>query len=107
MGYRSTLVSNNYGGDLPNWFKEKYSDRLLYPDGTMIVSKSEYKHYDNDLFNDYQKALIEIDFFPSDDFIIGIAVIGENRIITKVLISKDEIRYILMNEGCDYNEVWY
>lgn len=107
MGFRSTIVSEHYsGGVLPNWFKDKYSDRLLYPDGILIVSKTEWKYYSNELFEDYRKALIEIGFFDDISFTVGIAVMAEDQFISKVLIGKDEIKYTWMEDGFDSDHVW-
>lgn len=106
MGFRSTIVSEHYGGILPNWFKEKYSDRLLFPSGTLIVSKAEWKYYDNDLFEDYRKSLLEIGFFNHVSFSVGIAVIAEDQFISKVLIYKDEIKYFWMTDNFESDHVW-
>ena len=106
MGFRSTIVSEHYSGVLPNWFKDKYSDRLLYPDGILIVSKTKWKYYGNDLFEDYRNALIEIGFFDDISFKVGIAVMAEDQFISKVLIGKDGIEYTLMVHGFDADSVW-
>lgn len=106
MGFRSTIISEYYNGVLPNWFKERYSDRLLYPDGILIVSKTEWKYDSNNLFEDYRKALIEIGFFDSKNFTVGIAVMAEDQFISKVLIGNDDIKYIWMEDGSNHNNVW-
>jgi hypothetical protein len=106
MGFRSTLVSEHYPGVLPNWFTEKYSDRLLFPNGILIVSKTEWKYYDNDVFEDYKEALIEIGFFSIIEFGVAIAVLAEDQFISKVLINKDKITYIWMDEGVEMQHVW-
>jgi len=106
MGFNSILVSEHYMGDLPNWFKDKYSDRLLYPDGTLIVSKTEWEYYTNDIFEDYRKALIEIGFFDDFDYSVGIAVMGEDQVMSKVLVSKDDITYNWMNEFFGSDQIW-
>tara|TARA_R110000772_G_scaffold145504_1_gene255484 strand:+ start:27846 stop:28187 length:342 start_codon:yes stop_codon:yes gene_type:complete len=96
MGFRSTICSDHYAGVLPEWFKEKYKDRLLFPNGTLIVSKSEWKYYDNELFEDYQKALKEIDFWLKNrlsEFEVNIAVLHEDGKISKVVILPDSIKY--------------
>ena len=106
MGLRSTIVSEHYSGVLPNWFKDKYSDRLIYPDGILIVSKTKFKYYTNDLFKDYRKALIETGFFDDISFTVGIAVMAEDQFISKVLVGKDGIKYTWMEDGFDSDHVW-
>ena len=106
MGFRSTIVSEYYNGVLPNWFKERYSDRLLYPDGILIVSKTEWKYDSNNLFEDYRKALIEIGFFDRKNFTVGIAVMAQDQFISKVIIGKDDIKYIWMEDGFNHYNVW-
>lgn len=100
MGYRSTLVSEHYGGTLPSWFTEKYSSILSFNE-TLIASKRETKLYDKELFEDYQKALIEMDFFGNWTFRHGVAIVvmGEDQAITKVIIKRNSIQYISMEDG--------
>lgn len=111
MGFRSTIVSEYYDGNIPEWFKEKYSDRLFFPGGILIVSKKEWKYYSGELFEDYQKALVESGFF--DHFIDGfnytvaIAVLAEDKMISKVLIGENGIRYFWMYEDDhETDHVW-
>lgn len=106
MGYRSTLTTQhyNYDGDLPQWFKEKYNNYFLFPNGT-LVSCTEFKMYSgNDFFEDYQKALIELNIL-TNNFKVICAVLAEDGKITKVIINKDEIKYVIMEDGCELDGV--
>jgi len=106
MGFRSTLISQDYFGNLPEWFKDKYKDYILFPSGLMVTSKHEAKYYDNDFFEDYQKAIFESGFWDETDIDIAIVVLAEDGFITKVIISKKKIKYIWMEEGIDSDYVW-
>tara|TARA_R110002020_G_scaffold109607_1_gene253562 strand:- start:39 stop:374 length:336 start_codon:yes stop_codon:yes gene_type:complete len=108
MGYRSTLVSQDYYGKLPDWFKEKYGGWILFPNGLTVSSKHEAKYYDNQFFEDYQKAVIESGFWDDmyTDIDIVIVVLAEDGFITKVTITKKEIRYTWMEDGIDSGRVW-
>jgi len=96
MGYRCTLVSNDrVGNGLPLWFKEKYENRFFFTDGLIVSSKQERKFYDNEFFEDYQKAISESGFYALE---VRLAVLGEDGAIFKVIISPTEIKYFLMHE---------
>ena len=95
MGFRSTLTTNHYGADLPDWFKEKYKDCLNFPSGT-LVSSTEFKlHSGNGFFYDYQQALIENGLLEGE-FEVRFAVLAEDGIITKVIIRPAGIIYCLL-----------
>lgn len=99
MGFRSTLCSQHYPGVLPEWFKEKYNEIVLFPSGLLVVSKIEAKYYDNEFFNDYKKALFEAGFWnENEDRIISLSVLAEDGVITKVNIYKNEILYFLVGD---------
>lgn len=105
MGFRSTLTTQHYGQDLPQWFKEKYNKYFLFPSGT-LASCTEFKMYSgNEFFEDYQKALIEVGLLKNN-FKITCAVLAEDGKITKVTISKDEIKYVWMDDGYEWEGVW-
>ena len=106
MGFRSTLVSQDYPGKLPNWFKEKYNDYILFSNGLTVSSKREAKFYTNEFFEDYQKAVNESGFWDDKSIEIVIVVLAEDGFVSKVLISKDEIKYIMMDEGYEATQVW-
>lgn len=106
MGFRSTFISDDWGGSLPEWFKEKYSHYITASDSVMIASPYEIKLYGgNELFLDYQKALIEIDFFPSQ-FPVTLVVLAEDGNVTKVIIAKDKITYMLMIDHYEADVTW-
>ena len=105
MGFRSTLTTNHYGADLPDWFKEKYKDYFNFPSGT-LVSSTEFKlHSGNGFFYDYQQALIENGLLEGE-FEVRFAVLAEDGIITKVVITKDDIAYFLMSQVQKVDGVW-
>jgi hypothetical protein len=107
MGFRSTLITDYYGFDLPAWFVEKYDRFITVMDGTLVASKMEFQIYNNDIFEDLQKALIEAGFFNgSKDRVLNVAVLHEDAEITKVSISHDKIDYILMDNGMKLCSVW-
>jgi len=98
MGFRSTLTTQFYGYDLPDWFKDKYTD-YYYINGTLVSSLCELKHYNDEFETDYQKALIECGFFDKIKSMVC-AVLAEDGVITKVFISKDDIEYIHFFNDC-------
>jgi len=107
MGFRSTLVSQDYQGELPNWFKKKYNDYILFSDGLTVSSKREAKFYTNEFFEDYQKAVNESGFWDDKSIEIIIVVLAEDGSVSKVVISNDEIKYyILMDELYEAKSVW-
>ena len=107
MGFRSTLISRDYGRELPNWFKEKYSDYILFkPKSMMVSSKYEAKFYDNEFFEDYQKAVTESGFWDEHERWLVIAVLAEDGFITKVSMNKNKIIYKLMYEEMESDHVW-
>ena len=106
MGFRSTLVSQDYQGELPNWFKKKYNDYILFSDGLTVSSKREVKLHTNEFFEDYQKAVNEGGFWDDKSIEIEIVVLAEDGFVSKVLISKDMIKYIIMDEMFEADSVW-
>ena len=107
MGYRCTLISSDLiGNGLPVWFKEKYDDRFFFSEGLIVSSKQERKFYDNEFFEDYQKAIIESGFWNdkySPD--VYLAVLGDDGAVFKVIISPIEIKYFLMSEYLETYEI--
>jgi len=102
MGYRCTLCSNyNPAQELPVWFKEKYEDHLLFGHGLTIGSKRERKFYDNEFFEDYQKAIEESGFWNGYLSKVYLTVLGEDGAVFKVMIEQDKIEYNLM---CEHHE---
>ena len=107
MGYRSTLISQDYGGELPKWFLEEYKDDIFSSSGCLIVSsKREVKQYGNSFFEDYQKAVLESGFWNGNDLSIVLAVLAEDGFITKVTIKKDDIIYTYMEEWMSGDRDW-
>jgi hypothetical protein len=111
MGFRSTLITEYYGFELPAWFGEKYSEFITVMDGTLIASRIEFQIYNNDIFEDLQKALIEVGYFAgyfahTKDRVFHVAVLHEDAEITKVVIGEKEIHYYLMDNGIELQNVW-
>jgi hypothetical protein len=99
MGYRCTISSNyNPAHELPVWFKEKYEDHLLFGHGLTIGSKRERKFYDNEFFEDYQKAIEESGYWDGYHSKVYLTVLGEDGAVFKVKIEQNKIEYNLMNE---------
>lgn len=108
MGFRSTLISEHYSATIPDWFAEKYKKKINVIDGTLIASKTEFKIYSNEIFEDFQRALIESGFFEnlSDNFSVAIAVMGEDQVISKVEIRHNSIKYFWMDACLEAKYVW-
>lgn len=106
MGFRSTIISEHYAGILPDWFKDKYKDRLSFPDGILLASISEWKYYSNDVFEDFQKALHDIDWWKDHNLTVTIAVLHEDSNISKVVVGKENIKYFIMKEYYEDDRVW-
>lgn len=106
MGFRSTLTTEHFGSSLPTWFIEKYKENYFI-NGTLVSSKCELKHYGNDFLLDYQKALIEINWFDKMSSVC-VAIMGEDDFITKVRISKDTIKYFWFREeeAFEADHIW-
>lgn len=104
MGYRSTLITQYYGDDLPDWFIKKYKDDFFIKD-TLISQRELKMDSGTEIFEDYQKGLKEIGFFTSVKKVICV-VLSEDGMITKVIISDRNIQYILMDDGEVLQGVW-
>lgn len=108
MGFRSTICSQYYDGTLPTWFINKYNETILFPLGLLIVSKIEAKYYGVEFFEDYQLAIKESGFWektykPN----MTIAVLGEDDVISKVIITEKSIFYYLMlDQSIESSCVW-
>ena len=103
MGYRSTLITEHLHTNPPNWFKEKYSEKLHFFESGVIASKIEFKIYDDEIFKDFQKFLNETDFFEKNYYskMTGyeIAILHDDGKISKVLIFDNKIIYETYMEG--------
>lgn len=100
MGYCSTLVSQYYDCDLPEWFSEKYKEKIQVFKGSLIASKKEFKIYDDELFLDYQKALNECNLLGCIPY-VTVNVLGECDETSLVKIYHDRIEYSLVMECLD------
>lgn len=108
MGYRSTITSNCYGYELPKWFIDKHDNRSLIFNYTILSSKVESKYYDNELFEDYQKALIELGVLEPDSFDVYAVLLHEDGEVTRITISYDKIEYELLTNdyGLPLDRPW-
>jgi len=90
MGFRSTLTSEDYPIEWPEWFKKDYD--MLIASGGMLRSEWEMKAYAYDeLPNAIQKALEEVQPTLLDDEGYTIVWLHECGGVTKVQIMHDEI----------------
>lgn len=107
MGFRSTITTEYYGRELPNWFKEKYQE-AFHIEQSFISSKFEIKMYTygSDLFEDYQKSLIENGLLERINK-VNCVVLHEDGTINKVTITKDEITHYHMVEDYEIDKLWY
>ena len=102
MGFRSTITGEDYHFEWPTWFIDKYQDIFLLSDSTCINNRWETKFYDNVVFEDIQKAIDWEQFtWP-----ITYAILHEDGAISRVIISKDKIKYNWMEEGHEADHVW-
>jgi hypothetical protein len=83
---------------LPEWFKEKYEDHLLFGHGLTIGSKRERKFYDNEFFEDYQKAIDESNYWNDYHSKVYLTILGEDGAVFKVRIEQNKIEYNFMHE---------
>ena len=102
MGFRSTITGEDYFIEWPQWFRDKYDYRFLLMDSTCINNRCETKFYDNEVFEDIQKAIDWNEF----DFPIVYAVLHEDGEISRVTISKDKIIYEWLFDGYEARHVW-
>jgi hypothetical protein len=106
MGFRSTITSQHYDHPIPEWFKEKYKEYLLFPSGSFITSSKEFKLYSGmELFSDYQKCLIENGLLKGN-FEVVCAVLAEDGGVTRVILSKDRIEYFITEDRFQWDGLW-
>ena len=96
MGFRSTFISEDLGGNLPEWFMDKWRPRgiIARPNTLMISSGEEMKMYSHGgmAIEDYQKALLEVGFFNKFPTML-IVVMSESGSITRIDLRKDGITF--------------
>ena len=102
MGFRSTITGQDYHYEWPDWFIDKYKDRFIITDSTLISSRYESKFYTNEVFEDIQRAMDWEQF----SFSITYVLLHENSAITRIVISKDKITYNWMDEGYEADSVY-
>lgn len=99
MGFRSTMITEDFNYKIPDWFIEKYPNIRASINCTTegercftfpLFTNNEQKFYsafeDYDLFKDIQKLVIEYDLSK-----ISLVLLHECEGITKVEIHKDKI----------------
>lgn len=89
MGFRSTLISEHYPTDWPDWFKEKHKGWIS--DSGVIASPYEVKFMD-EIIEDTHKALTELDWFSNDNT-FSMVSLHECGGLTKIQLNKDGILY--------------
>lgn len=101
------MSSQYYSGNLPEWFKEKHEDSHLFPDGLMVVSRSECKIRSNEFFEDYHKAITESGMWQKHEIItVEVVVLAEDGFVSKVILAKNEIKYFWLLEVQESDNVW-
>lgn len=98
MGYRSTFITESLDINPPDWFKEKYAEKLHFFDSGVIATKKEFKIQEDEIFKDFQKFLNETGFFYRFIY-YHIAILHEDSKISKVTIQADNILYEIYMEG--------
>lgn len=90
MGFRSTFVTEDMNITWPIWFREKYPHLNFGDDNNgQLSTKFEIKIYEDDIFKDIQKVLVEVNFCLK----FTIAVLHECGGINRVDITKDKVEY--------------
>jgi hypothetical protein len=102
MGFRSTFTTSDYNIKWPEWFFEKYKERVLFSNEHIgaISSKGESKHYTSELVDDIQKAIDWNEIHDGINFIL--VYLHECGGITRCEINRDSI---MVTEPCDYKPV--
>ena len=89
MGFRSTITMQDYGQKWPAWLLEKYK-RHDFPTSGPLSFKFECKIYDDEIFLDMRKALLENNYNFSSMRVIALHECGG---VTAIDISKEGITY--------------
>lgn len=92
MGFRSTFITEDYHGQWPDWFRDKYAELAHFPDADHgpIASKGEGKTHDRwaELPSDIQRA---IDWSTRNGAPFVLVYLHECGGISRVHIEKDGI----------------
>lgn len=89
MGFRSVIITEDYGYSWPAWLRDKYPS-LNVPERGLISSRYEIKIYDDKLMRDIQEACIEAGALLP----FRIVIFHECAGITLCDITKDGIEYL-------------
>jgi hypothetical protein len=92
MGFRSTFITQDLGGPLPDWFVEKWKNSLHFNEGNRlpISSKREGKYDQADeLLTDLQKVLP----WEDEERALVLVWLHECGGITRLEISKRQIQF--------------
>ena len=105
MGFRTTLISQDYMVQIPEWFKEKHKQVTYNNNSFTIAILTETKFYDDvketELFIDIQKLMIDQDFRPS----MVLVLLHECGGVTRVEIDRENIRASEPTEWKQVNRV--
>lgn len=99
MGYRSTIISQDYGSGLPlpKWFTKKYKDELNMGVGfTPVSSKYERKFYgmeEDEMLQDFRKVLAESDAEYLKKTGVDFALLHEDGAINRVTVTATEVKF--------------
>jgi len=107
MGFRSTVISEEFlSSALPDWLFEKHKN--LKSTGRVVYSPNSFKIYDNEIWEDIQKALIESGKFEKYPYSVAFIVLHEDDVATRVMIGEKSISYdySFFNENPSSEGVW-
>ncbi len=106
MGYRHSLISKSFHLAWPEWYSAKYSF-LFYVTDNIVATKIELKFYNNDFFEDTQKALVEIGWFNGRISPFVFVAISDDGVVNKVQIIRERITYMVLHDGYELDGLDY
>lgn len=103
MGFRSTLVAQDWNIDWPQWFRDKYP-QLIYETRTLSLDYEAKTYLFRDLPADVQHALAELGWFDEYDAARFVYVwLHECGGLTRVLVDRDAIHITYPTEWALYD----
>jgi hypothetical protein len=107
MGFRHTIISESFPGNLPEWFKNKWKHYVNFQENSLLVaSVDERKFYTDEFFKDYQKAVRESGFWDGWRYSINVICLAEDGVATRVLISNYSIEYYILEDAYQSDAIW-
>lgn len=103
MSFKCTFTSQNYSITWPNWFIEKYQDRIyFYPDKKGPISSINtikiHKKWTKNLIKDIQQCIL----FKHNDDVFHVVFVHESGKVLLCTISQDTISW---KDCVDFQEV--